>query len=79
MVVGDIAVPADKIGCVSPIKSETIGTKSFTLPYEGKILVVDRGQCTFEQKALFAQEGGAIGIIVVNTAVRCCFLNITCS
>ncbi len=32
----------------------------------GKIAVVDRGTCTFVQKALNAQAAGAIGLIVVN-------------
>jgi hypothetical protein len=34
----------------------------------GKIALVDRGNCTFVQKALNVQNAGAIGIIVVNNA-----------
>ena len=35
---------------------------------EGKIVVVDRGTCPFVDKVQFAQEAGAIAVIVVNNA-----------
>lgn len=34
--------------------------------YAGKIAVVDRGTCAFEIKARFAQDAGAVGVIVAN-------------
>lgn len=34
----------------------------------GKIAVIDRGACSFASKALAAQTGGAIGVIIVNNA-----------
>jgi hypothetical protein len=34
----------------------------------GKIVLVDRGMCTFKQKALNAQNAGAIGVILANNA-----------
>ncbi|CAM9853566.1 unnamed protein product [Ascophyllum nodosum] len=34
--------------------------------YAGKILVVARGDCTFEQKARLAEDGGALGLVVIN-------------
>ena len=43
---------------------------SVALPYEGKIVLVERGECTFEEKARHAQDAGAIGVIVINSDVR---------
>lgn len=34
--------------------------------YAGKIAIVDRGTCAFEIKAKFAEDAGAIGVIVAN-------------
>lgn len=34
--------------------------------YAGKIAIVDRGTCAFEIKAQFAEDAGAIGVIVAN-------------
>ena len=34
----------------------------------GKIAIVDRGLCQFSQKALMAQNGGAVGVIICNFA-----------
>jgi hypothetical protein len=34
----------------------------------GKIVLVDRGMCTFKQKAINAQTAGAIGVILANNA-----------
>jgi hypothetical protein len=36
--------------------------------YAGRIALVDRGTCGFEVKALFAQQAGAIAVIVANNA-----------
>jgi len=41
--------------------------------FDGKLLLVNRGQCMFEDKATVAQQVGASGVIVVNTDV-----SITC-
>lgn len=32
----------------------------------GKIALIDRGNCTFKQKAVYAQQAGAIGMLLVN-------------
>lgn len=37
--------------------------------YAGKIAVVDRGTCAFEIKAKFAEEAGAIAVLVANNTV----------
>ncbi|WP_233348209.1 MULTISPECIES: PA domain-containing protein [unclassified Luteimonas] len=36
--------------------------------YAGKVAIVDRGTCAFEIKAKFAQDAGAIAVIVANNA-----------
>lgn len=67
-IVVPLAIAEDKIGCSPPVVSENEdGTES--LPYDGMILLVERGKCTFEEKALHAQNGGAVGIVIVNSEV----------
>ena len=44
------------------------------MPYNGKIVIVERGGCTFEEKAVNAQDGGAVGVIIVNNDVSSCYL-----
>lgn len=61
-ITGDLAIAYDasgnpQFGC-STIKNAS--------EVKGKIAVVDRGGCTFVQKALNAQKAGAIGVIIVN-------------
>ncbi|MEJ7600283.1 MAG: M36 family metallopeptidase [Kofleriaceae bacterium] len=36
--------------------------------YTGKIVLVDRGQCSFKTKTLMAQQAGAIGVIITNVS-----------
>ena len=36
--------------------------------YAGRIAIVDRGTCAFELKALYAEQAGAIAVVVVNNA-----------
>ena len=45
------------------------GQQSIALPpqnVKGKIAVIDRGDCSFDEKVLGAQLGGAGGAIIVN-------------
>jgi extracellular elastinolytic metalloproteinase len=44
------------------------GCKSSTVDLTGKIVLVDKGGCGFAQKALNAQDSGAIACIICNTA-----------
>ena len=48
----------------------TSGNADMALPptndVSGKIAVIDRGSCSFAEKVLGAQRGGAVGVIVVN-------------
>jgi len=37
--------------------------------YEGKIALLKRGGCLFEEKALLAEAAGAAGVIIANTDV----------
>jgi len=52
---GDLAAAEPAVAC-TPIENSLAG----------KIALVDRGMCTFDTKALFAQQAGAIGMIVAN-------------
>ncbi len=58
---------------LSTVGSETEGCstaqQSIALPLgnvSGKIALIDRGSCSFVEKVLGAQEGGAVGVIVIN-------------
>jgi hypothetical protein len=42
------------------------GCQNLTNNVNGKIVLVDRGNCTFQQKAQRAQAAGAIGILIAN-------------
>ena len=39
-----------------------------TQNYAGKIVLIRRGSCSFESKAVIAQNAGAIGVIIMNNA-----------
>ena len=43
-------------------------------PYEGSVVIADRGSCMFEQKAIFSESGGAVALIVVNSEVSAILL-----
>ncbi len=59
---------------LSPVGTETegcsTGQQSIALPpgndVSDKIVLIDRGNCSFIEKVLGAQEGGAAGVIVIN-------------
>jgi hypothetical protein len=57
-------------GVVLPMPAGTVndGCTALTAPATGKIVVVDRGSCSFKTKALVAQNAGAVGMILVNNA-----------
>ena len=42
------------------------GCQNITTNITGKIVLLDRGMCTFQQKAQAAAAGGAIGLIIAN-------------
>ncbi|KAJ2555486.1 hypothetical protein EV175_002253, partial [Coemansia sp. RSA 1933] len=42
------------------------GCNSTSTDFSGKIVLAKRGTCTFAQKALLAQEAGAVGIVIYN-------------
>ena len=44
------------------------GCQPLTNPVAGKIVLIDRGNCTFLAKAQTAQDAGAIGVIIANNA-----------
>ncbi|WP_437970683.1 M36 family metallopeptidase [Sorangium sp. So ce260] len=53
----DDTVDGTRDGCEAPL-----------LNVAGKILLVDRGVCTFKQKAVNAQAAGAIALVIANNA-----------
>ncbi len=59
-IVGEIVQAADG----SAVPNE--GCNMITTDLAGKIALLDRGSCTFEQKALNAQAAGAIALIICN-------------
>jgi len=60
-VTGDVAFVTDGGGPGTP----TDGCETFVTDVSGKIALVDRGACNFTVKVKNAQNGGAIGVIVV--------------
>ncbi len=48
--------------------SLTDGCEAPVDPIAGKIVIVDRGTCTFETKSSKAQAAGAVGVIIANNA-----------
>eukprot|EP00968_Pinguiococcus_pyrenoidosus_P008911 scaffold664_cov260-Pinguiococcus_pyrenoidosus.AAC.32 len=52
---------AGPLGCL-PYNTE----RTPLADYQGAIIVVPRGECTFEQKALLAEQAGAAAVVVVN-------------
>lgn len=81
MVSREIEVPEDMSGCRDVPKSSswwpwTWGNRS-TMSSD-KIVVVNRGMCTFEQKAEVAMRGEANGLIVVNNEVGQRVVGIRC-
>ena len=42
------------------------GCEPYTNDVTGKVVLVDRGNCTFKTKTLNAQNGGAVGVLIAN-------------
>jgi hypothetical protein len=57
-------------GVVLPMPAGTVtdGCTALSAPATGKIVLVDRGSCSFKTKALVAQTAGAVGMILANNA-----------
>lgn len=45
------------------------GCTATTQNYSGKIVLIRRGTCSFESKAVIAQNAGAVGVIIINNVV----------
>lgn len=57
---GELAIPSNSnLACAA--SGASVGVS-------GKIALVDRGTCSFAEKALTAQAGGATGVVIVNTS-----------
>ncbi len=61
-ITGDVVLANDAIGTVSDACTALIAGG----PYIGRIVLVDRGGCTFDTKVDFAEAAGAIGVIIAN-------------
>lgn len=61
-VIGDIVL-------VSDTASSSRGCGSISTNLTGKIALIDRGTCGFNEKAYNAQLKGAIGVIIINTPI----------
>ncbi|MEA2488690.1 MAG: hypothetical protein QOH21_482 [Acidobacteriota bacterium] len=61
--------PSDEAGALT-----TDGCSAFTnaAALDGRIAVVDRGNCTFSQKARNAQAAGAAGLVIVDNSRESC-------
>ncbi len=59
---GEIAVAVDD----SPLPREVCGAVINVEEVTGKVAMIDRGECFFEQKVFNAQEAGAIAAIICN-------------
>lgn len=59
-------VTAAVVAAVDGTAPTTDGCEAIINNVAGKIALIDRGNCLFKQKALNAQNAGAIGVIVVN-------------
>jgi hypothetical protein len=62
---GDVVLAEDG---TAPIND---GCEAITNNVAGKIVIIDRGLCTFTVKALAAQNAGAIGVIIADNAAGC--------
>ncbi|MBC7977096.1 MAG: M36 family metallopeptidase [Myxococcales bacterium] len=63
-----LVIANDGVVLPAPAGTVTDGCTALTAPATGKIVVVDRGSCSFKTKALVAQTAGAVGMILVNNA-----------
>ncbi|KAG1892556.1 glycoside hydrolase family 47 protein [Suillus subluteus] len=47
-------------------KSNPLGCKPYEINFDGNAVLVHRGECTFLEKLVYAQDAGASGVIVVS-------------
>lgn len=64
----DLAGPSNTDGCGAPPPNATVPTPPAApqATLNGKIALIDRGNCSFTTKAQFANASGAVGMIVIN-------------
>lgn len=65
-VTGDVVVGLDAANAAGPSTTDGCTTLTNAAAVVGKIALVDRGTCAFEQKAKNAQDAGAIGTVIAN-------------
>ncbi|WP_319937473.1 M36 family metallopeptidase [Neolewinella maritima] len=66
--VGDVPLTALLAIGRDGTESPTLGCSALVNPEEvrGKIALIDRGSCTFQQKAFNAETAGAVGVVICN-------------
>ncbi|HLP55297.1 MAG TPA: PA domain-containing protein [Fluviicola sp.] len=62
----DLANPANAVLDTVMLADDSLGCSPITNDLTGKIALVYRGNCEFSEKALAAQNAGAIAVIIVN-------------
>ena len=67
-VAGKIVAALDAADEAGPETTDGCSAYTNSAELAGRVVLVDRGTCTFVDKALRAQTAGAIGLIVVNNA-----------
>lgn len=66
---GRIVAAIDAADDAGPLTTDGCSTYSNPADLAGRVVLVDRGTCTFVEKTLRAQAAGAIGLIVVNNEI----------
>ena len=67
-VTAPLTVSESPLGCASPAPSpSSSSSSSSSTPYKGRVVLVQRGVCSFMDKALLAQDAGAAGVLIANT------------
>lgn len=65
---GAIVAATDASNDAGPLTTDACSALTNAADLAGRIALVDRGTCTFVEKALRVQAAGAIGLVVVNNA-----------
>ncbi|HEX8474654.1 MAG TPA: S8 family serine peptidase [Pyrinomonadaceae bacterium] len=67
-VTGNVVVGTDAADAAGPSTTDGCSPLTNAAAVAGKIVLVDRGTCAFEQKSKNAQDAGAIGVMIANNA-----------
>jgi hypothetical protein len=68
--VGKIVPMADGTSATSPVTNDGCDALTNAADLRGNVALVERGQCNFTVKAKFAQEAGAVAVVIYNNPVN---------